>query len=72
MPDDLTAARKNKSEIGKQDLLDAVDRIIGGLERKSSILTPAEKKKHDVFLDVLSEEDFLTYYTKKDRSDFCI
>jgi len=40
----LTAARKNKKEIDKQDFLDAVDRIIGGLERKSSILTPAEKK----------------------------
>ena len=40
----LTAARKNKTEIDKQDFLDAVDRIIGGLERKSSILTPAEKK----------------------------
>ena len=40
----LTAARKNKPEIDRQDFLDAVDRIIGGLERKSSILTPAEKK----------------------------
>ena len=40
----LTAARKNKTEIDKQDFLDAVDRIIGGLERKSSILTPAEKR----------------------------
>ncbi|MBR0531176.1 MAG: ATP-dependent zinc metalloprotease FtsH, partial [Bacteroidales bacterium] len=40
----LTAARKNKTEIDKQDFLDAVDRIVGGLERKSSILTPAEKK----------------------------
>ena len=40
----LTAARKNKTEIDRQDFLDAVDRIIGGLERKSSILTPAEKK----------------------------
>ncbi len=40
----LTAARKNKPEIDKQDFLDAVDRIIGGLERKSSILTPAEKR----------------------------
>ncbi|MBR1926600.1 MAG: ATP-dependent zinc metalloprotease FtsH [Bacteroidales bacterium] len=40
----LTAARKNKTEIEKQDFLDAVDRIIGGLERKSSILTPAEKR----------------------------
>ena len=40
----LTAARKNKPEIDRQDFLDAVDRIIGGLERKSSILTPEEKK----------------------------
>jgi cell division protease FtsH len=40
----LTAARKNKTEIDKQDFLDAVDRIVGGLERKSSILTPAEKR----------------------------
>jgi len=40
----LTAARKNKSEIDRQDFLDAVDRIIGGLERKSSILTPSEKR----------------------------
>jgi len=40
----LTAARKNKKIIDKQDFLDAVDRIIGGLERKSAIITPAEKK----------------------------
>ena len=40
----LTAARKGKAEIDRQDFLDAVDRIIGGLERKSSILTPAEKR----------------------------
>ena len=40
----LTAARKNKSAIDKQDFLDAVDRIIGGLERKSKIITPEEKK----------------------------
>ena len=40
----LTAARRNKTEIDRQDFLDAVDRIIGGLERKSSILTPEEKK----------------------------
>ena len=40
----LTAARKNKSAIEKQDFLDAVDRIIGGLERKSKIITPQEKK----------------------------
>ena len=40
----LTAARHNKSAIDKQDFLDAVDRIIGGLERKSKIITPQEKK----------------------------
>ena len=40
----LTAARKNKTAIDKQDFLDAVDRIIGGLERKSKIITPDEKK----------------------------
>ena len=40
----LTAARKNKSEIDKQDFLDSVDRIIGGLERKNKIITPEEKK----------------------------
>ena len=40
----LTAARKNKTAIDKQDFLDAVDRIIGGLEKKSKIITPEEKK----------------------------
>ena len=40
----LTAARKNKSAIDKQDFLDAVDRIVGGLERKSKIITPQEKR----------------------------
>ena len=40
----LTAARKDKSAIDKQDFLDAVDRIIGGLERKSKIITEQEKK----------------------------
>lgn len=40
----LTAARKNKPAIDKQDFLDAVDRIVGGLERKSSIITNSEKK----------------------------
>ena len=39
----LTAARHDKGSIDKQDFLDAVDRIIGGLERKSKIITPAEK-----------------------------
>ena len=40
----LTAARRNKPEIERQDFLDAVDRIIGGLERKDKIITPEEKK----------------------------
>ena len=40
----LTAARKDKQAIDKQDFLDAVDRIVGGLERKSKIITPEEKK----------------------------
>ena len=41
----LTAARKNKKEIDTQDFMDAVDRIIGGLERKeNTIMSPAEKR----------------------------
>lgn len=40
----LTAARRNKSSIDRQDFLDSVDRIIGGLERKNKIITPAERK----------------------------
>lgn len=40
----LIAARGNKSQIEKQDFLDAVDRIIGGLERKSKVLKPLEKR----------------------------
>ena len=40
----LTAARRNKPEIDRQDFLNAVDRIIGGLERKDKIITPEEKK----------------------------
>jgi cell division protease FtsH len=40
----LIAARKNKKSIEKQDFLDAVDRIIGGLERKSKIISAEEKK----------------------------
>ena len=40
----LTAARKNKEFIEKQDFLDAVDRIVGGLERRSMMMTPEEKK----------------------------
>jgi len=40
----LIAARKNKKSVEKQDFLDAVDRIIGGLEKKNKIITPNEKK----------------------------
>jgi ATP-dependent metalloprotease FtsH len=40
----LTAARKNKESVDRQDFLDAVDRIIGGLEKKNKIITPSEKK----------------------------
>ena len=40
----LIAARKNKKSVGKQDFIDAVDRIIGGLEKKNKIITPEEKK----------------------------
>ena len=40
----LIAARKSKKKIEKQDFLDAVDRIIGGLEKKSKIISPNEKK----------------------------
>lgn len=40
----LIAARNNKKAIGKQDFLDAVDRIIGGLEKRSKIISKDEKK----------------------------
>ncbi len=40
----LIASRKNKKAIEKQDFLDAIDRIIGGLEKKNKIISPNEKK----------------------------
>lgn len=40
----LIAARHNKSSIGQQDFLDAVDRIVGGLEKKNKIISKHEKK----------------------------
>ena len=40
----LMAARKEKEQIEKQDFLDAIDRIIGGLEKKNKIITAEEKK----------------------------
>lgn len=40
----LIAARRNKKTVEKQDFLDAVDRIIGGLEKRNKIISPMEKK----------------------------
>ena len=40
----LIAARHNKKHVDKQDFLDAIDRIVGGLERKSKIIPPSEKR----------------------------
>src|SRR6056297_565975 len=40
----LIAARKEQKAVGKQDFLDAVDRIVGGLEKKNKIITPGEKE----------------------------
>ena len=41
----LIAARKEKKSVTKQDFLDAVDRIVGGLEKKNKIITPEEKQR---------------------------
>lgn len=40
----LIAARKKKNKVEKEDFLDAIDRIVAGLEKKSKIISPAEKK----------------------------
>ena len=40
----LIAARRNKEFVDKQDFLDAIDRIVGGLEKRSKIITPQEKR----------------------------
>ena len=40
----LIAARQGKAAVGRQDFLDAVDRIVGGLEKKNKIITPEEKR----------------------------
>ena len=40
----LIAARRNKLAVDKDDFLDAIDRIVGGLERKSLVITPEEKR----------------------------
>ena len=40
----LTAARKGKSDVNNQDFSDAVDRVVGGIERKKTIMSPQEKR----------------------------
>ena len=40
----LIAARHNKTHVGRQDFLDAVDRIIGGLEKKTKVMTEGERR----------------------------
>lgn len=40
----LIAARRDKTEISKQDFIDAIDRIVGGLEKRNKIISPQEKK----------------------------
>lgn len=40
----LIAARNKKTKVSKQDFIDAVDRVVGGLEKKNKIITPSEKK----------------------------
>ncbi|MCI1779403.1 MAG: ATP-dependent zinc metalloprotease FtsH [Bacteroidales bacterium] len=40
----LVAARRNKKFVERQDFLDAIDRIVGGLEKRSKIITPEEKR----------------------------
>ncbi len=40
----LIAARKKKDKVGSQDFLDAIDRVIAGLEKKSKIISPEEKR----------------------------
>ncbi len=40
----LIAARRNKKVVDKQDFMDAIDRIIGGLEKRNKIISPQEKK----------------------------
>ncbi|WP_185876661.1 ATP-dependent zinc metalloprotease FtsH [Blattabacterium cuenoti] len=41
----LIAARKNRSKIENQDFLDAIDRIIGGLEKRNKVIKPNEKRR---------------------------
>ena len=56
-------ARKSKKNIEKQDFLDAMDRIIGGMEKKSKIISPIEKKTmHIMSLDMLHTSWMLQYH----------
>ncbi|RNL86283.1 ATP-dependent metallopeptidase FtsH/Yme1/Tma family protein [Sinomicrobium pectinilyticum] len=41
----LIAARREKQQVDKQDFMDAIDRVVGGLEKKSKIITPEEKRR---------------------------
>ena len=53
----LIAARHNSEKVGKQDFLDAVDRIIGGLEKKTKVMTEQEKRSiaiHEAGHDTIS------------------
>ena len=40
----LTAARKNKTSVGNEDFIQAIDRVIGGIERKKTVMSPEEKR----------------------------
>ncbi len=41
----LIAARREKDEVNKQDFMDAIDRVVGGLEKRSKIISPDEKRR---------------------------
>ena len=41
----MVAARKDKKAVEKQDFLDAIDRVVGGLEKKNKVIKPAEKSR---------------------------
>ena len=68
----LIAARKDKKAVDKQDFLDAVDRIVGGLEKKNKIVTPEEKRA--IAIHQASSPSFSTLtvrsYSKHNISDF--
>ena len=62
----LIAARHGKNAVGKQDFLDAVDRIIGGLEKKTKIMTSEEKRTialHLSLIDICFILEWLYAYT---------